>query len=94
MSSNSSIESVDVTAFSNLDHAYERFKDSYERSDHFQELRDLLQPEAWTIDRIVIMGIGNPPTLPHLYMILKLRDWLQRTYNTNTTVEVYSQGII
>jgi hypothetical protein len=75
-----------------LEAEYTRFKQTYEASSHFQELRDLLEPEAWTIDRIFIMGLGNPPKLLYLAMILKLREWLEEKYGSAVEVRSYEQN--
>jgi hypothetical protein len=68
---------------------YKRHDKIYLKTDHHEELVELLGAEAWSIDRIVIIGIGCPPNLWHVAMIVALADWLTKKYKRKITI--YSQ---
>lgn len=56
----------------NIDAHYKNNPKAYNRSGHFDRLKNIFGAEEWNIDTLVMMRIGNPPNLFHLNIILKL----------------------
>ncbi|KAE9989017.1 hypothetical protein EG328_003334 [Venturia inaequalis] len=65
----------------------------YETTNHMDEIVNLFsQPsDNWTIDRIVMVGIGFPPNMYQLAMIVRLAEIFWGELSTNGKLEMYSQ---
>lgn len=88
----------EVTLRNFLDNIQTRFEavqkayKSMGKPSHFEQLCNILGKEDWEIDNIVIMGIGNPPRLFELAMILELRDRFEEEGPRKVTV--WSQELV
>lgn len=58
-----------------------------EAVDYLEKLRPILDKHEYDIKKIVMIGIGNPPNLRHLEMLLVLRDYFRK----NTDIEIVCQ---
>lgn len=57
------------------------------KADYMEKLSPILNKEEYEINKIVMLGIGNPPNLHHLAMLLALRDYFKR----DTEIEMVCQ---
>lgn len=62
----------------NIQNKWNNLKNNNEIPDYLEKLRPLLDKHEYEITNIAMLGIGNPPNLHHLNMLLALRDYFRR----------------
>lgn len=80
-----------LTHYNNLVQQWDESHAAYLQTNHERSLTAAFsrQNEIWTIDRIVVVGIGYPPNLTQLSLIIRVAEVLEG--RASKKIEMYSQ---